>query len=120
MSAIADLLIPNLQGNILDQVIKVDMNAFHKYVPLSSLSFPFSSLDLFLTFVCSYIVVYIIVTLLLGLFSAIQTYCFQLVGKKMLYDIQVALFHNVIQQDIAFFDGYSSFIPSPSPSTLNF
>ena len=40
MSAIADLLIPNLQGNILDQVIKVDLNAFHKYVPLSSLPSP--------------------------------------------------------------------------------
>eukprot|EP00026_Physarum_polycephalum_P013449 Phypoly_transcript_13850.p1 GENE.Phypoly_transcript_13850~~Phypoly_transcript_13850.p1 ORF type:complete len:302 (+),score=12.56 Phypoly_transcript_13850:99-1004(+) len=82
LSSLASVLLPNFQGAILDQVIKLDMQGFHKYI-----------------------ILYVVANALIGLFSSLQAFGFHYVGKHMLYDVQVALFSNVLRQDIAFFDG---------------
>lgn len=102
LSSLASILLPNFEGTILDQVIKMDMSGFHKYIFLFFF-FNYSSNN-----IVRYIILYIVANALCGLFNSIQSFCFNYVGSQLLYDIQVALLHNVLKQDIAFFDGYTN------------
>jgi len=78
----AQLILPNYQGKILDDVIKGDYPTFA------------FDIKLFLGF-----------TIAVGILGGIRNICFNLVGQKMANEIRNRLFRSVIIQDIVYFDG---------------
>jgi len=49
--------------------------------------------------------VFVGVSVITGVFGALQALCFSLVGRKLAFTIRSTLFNTLIHQDIAFFDG---------------
>jgi len=76
------LLLPQTQGAILDSVIRTDRGAFTRNIQM-----------------------YILYSVLTGLFGAIRSLCVDIVGKKMSNEVSNKLFGAIVTQDIAFFDG---------------
>eukprot|EP01119_Soliformovum_irregulare_P019240 TRINITY_DN6045_c0_g2_i1.p1 TRINITY_DN6045_c0_g2~~TRINITY_DN6045_c0_g2_i1.p1 ORF type:complete len:919 (+),score=271.48 TRINITY_DN6045_c0_g2_i1:119-2875(+) len=84
-SSLTNILLPNYQGLILNDVIAGNRMEFK-----------------------GNIMRYLFLSLALGIFSGIRSLCFGLVGKKMLYDVQGKLVQSIFIQDVAFFDGIST------------
>lgn len=85
ISSFMSLVLPHLQGQILDSVIARELPVFKRTVIL---------LVLFSVFT--------------GVFEAIRNLCFAVVGKKVLKTLQDRLFMGIIIQDIAYFDSTTS------------
>lgn len=85
VTSVAGLIIPRLQGHILDHVISVDIVSFRR--------------DVFRMAMCS---------LVAGIFGGLRGLCFSVVGKRVLKDLQDRLFRGVVIQDIAYFDATTS------------
>jgi ABC-type siderophore export system fused ATPase/permease subunit len=81
VSTTASLLLPNYQGQILDSVIQSDKSQFKR--------------DIYL---------YLFVSIATGLFGAVRSLCFSVVGTNIAMDVRDSLFSNVIIQDITYFD----------------
>ena len=76
---------PRIQGSILNTVVEEDTHDFYYWMKL-----------------------YVIAAVASGLFGAIQSLCFNIVGRKLANTIRTRLFKGMIRQDVAFFDGNSS------------
>jgi ABC-type multidrug transport system fused ATPase/permease subunit len=83
INSAASLALPNYQGKILDQVVKEDRKSFANDV---------------MTYLC--------LSLVLGVFGAVRSLCFNIIGRRIANTIRETLFKKMIIQDIAFFDGY--------------
>ena len=91
VNAASQLLAPNVQGSILDDVVnavggKEDAKAAF-------------SRD---------IKIYIAVSVATGLFGSIRSLCFSLIGSKISNDVRNELYTSILRQDIAFFDSVTS------------
>eukprot|EP01127_Copromyxa_protea_P014688 TRINITY_DN4142_c0_g1_i3.p1 TRINITY_DN4142_c0_g1~~TRINITY_DN4142_c0_g1_i3.p1 ORF type:complete len:887 (+),score=187.45 TRINITY_DN4142_c0_g1_i3:40-2700(+) len=84
-TAAANLLIPNFQGKLFDDVIKLDREAFK-----------------------SDIVKFLVISLLMGVFGSIRNLCFLLSARRITNVIRNQLYCAILRQDIAFFDGTST------------
>ena len=91
VNAAAQLFAPNLQGQILDDVIR-GVNG----EPGAGLEFTRD------------IQFYIAVSVVTGLFGSIRSLCFSLVGSKISRDVRDQLYSSILKQDIAFFDSVTS------------
>ena len=102
--SVINLFLPNLQGQIMDNVIVargVCSNASnHPDVP-AGLSCD-GARDQFETTVLHYLILAIV----LGFLGGLQSLSFMVVGRKIMVHIRGQLFQRVIVQDIAFFDGF--------------
>lgn len=85
ITSAAGLILPNYQGRILDDVIKMNESLFRA--------------DVF------FMAMYSLVT---GIFGGVRGLCFSVVGKRVLKTLQDKLFNGVIIQDIAYFDATTS------------
>jgi len=81
-TSVANILLPNYQGRILDSVINSDRSSFTSQIQL-----------------------YIVVTVATGLFGGARSLLFSLVGSRMANAARNKLFRSIIVQDISFFDG---------------
>jgi len=80
-----NLALPDYQGKIIDKIADVDKPGFLDAVR-----------------------VYFIIMCLQGLFSAGYNAAFGVVSRRVLYAVRTQLFNNVLDQDVAFFDGTTS------------
>ena len=79
------LFTPHIQGAILDQVASADALAFTDSITL-----------------------YVIASLLGGLFQGAQQLSFSIIGRRLANLVRNRLFTGIVRQDVAFFDGNSS------------
>uniref|UniRef100_A0A0G4ICQ3 Uncharacterized protein n=1 Tax=Chromera velia CCMP2878 TaxID=1169474 RepID=A0A0G4ICQ3_9ALVE len=79
------LLLPRLQGNIIDSLVNPNEEDFRKYV-----------------------VLYVIFSVAAGLFGGVQSLCVEIVGRKLQNAVRVHAFRVVVGQDVAFFDGLTT------------
>eukprot|EP00048_Salpingoeca_helianthica_P017049 m.235427 g.235427 ORF g.235427 m.235427 type:complete len:701 (+) comp20065_c0_seq1:721-2823(+) len=84
-NTLASLLLPNYQGQILDRVVQQDSSGFKESVLL-----------------------YMGLSIATGLFGALRSLAFSIVGRKISAEVRIRLFRSAIMQDIAFFDGMHS------------
>eukprot|EP01038_Epipyxis_sp_PR26KG_P016156 gene16156-21962_t len=80
-----NLLMPNVQGTILNSVVEGDDKVFNYWVKA-----------------------YLIISISSGFFGGIQSLCFNVVGRKLTNTIRKKMFRGIVIQDVAFFDGNSS------------
>jgi ABC-type multidrug transport system fused ATPase/permease subunit len=83
INSAASLMLPNYQGKILDFVVLNDRASF-----------------------ASHVMIYLGLSIILGLFGAVRSLCFNIIGRRIANTIREKLFKKMIIQDIAFFDGY--------------
>ena len=81
----ASLLMPSIQGNILNAVVDENHEKFDYYVKA-----------------------YLLVSVLTGFVGGIQSLCFSIAGRRLANNIRKKLYEGIVVQDIAFFDGNSS------------
>jgi len=82
VNSVVNLMLPNYQGKILDDVIRKDVDTFQK--------------DIYL---------YVGLSVSMGLFGGIRNLCFNVVGRKMGNEVRNKLYASIMMQDMAFFDG---------------
>eukprot|EP01041_Mallomonas_annulata_P009444 gene9444-19619_t len=79
------LLLPRIQGDILDSVVHETTSHFNEAVRF-----------------------YLLVSVLSGFFGGAQSLCFNIVGRKLSNTVRRRLFKGIVVQDVAFFDGNTS------------
>eukprot|EP00923_Selenidium_pygospionis_P038686 GHVN01067334.1.p2 GENE.GHVN01067334.1~~GHVN01067334.1.p2 ORF type:complete len:857 (+),score=123.30 GHVN01067334.1:4809-7379(+) len=77
-----DLMIPQYQGKIFDNVIKGDAEGFK-----------------------SVLTVYVICNVLMAMFRGLQDLCVTVVWRYLRFEARMKMFEAVLKQDLAFFDG---------------
>lgn len=96
VNAASQLFAPNLQGEILDDVISgvnaPDSAGRHRAFAQFTKDIQF----------------YIAVNVATGLFGSVRSLCFSLVGSKISNDVRNGLYTSILRQDVAFFDSITS------------
>jgi len=85
LNSVANLLLPNFQGTILDKVIERNHDEFK-----------------------TNILQYLVLSIAMGFFGSIRGICLNIVARRMAMGTRNALFRAIMVQDIAFFDGMKS------------
>ncbi len=83
--SVLSLFVPRIQGNILDAVVGDNHHRFNYWIKA-----------------------YLVISILSGIFSGLQSLFFNIVGRKLSNTIREKLYRGIVMQDVAFFDGNSS------------
>jgi ABC-type multidrug transport system fused ATPase/permease subunit len=102
LSVISQLVLPHFQGKIIDKVIPLDNNDNNGGSGGSD--HPKYDRHGFV----HYITIYVFVMLAQGAISTLYSALFTLISRRLKFTIRNALFEQILQQDVAYFDGTES------------
>jgi hypothetical protein len=87
---LSGLYLPNYQGKIIDRVVPDDSGEYDKSGFINDVK------------------IYLFIMLAQGAFSTIYSAAFQLVSRRLVFNIRNTLFRKILVQDVAYFDGTES------------
>mmetsp|Transcript_2144 Transcript_2144/g.4280 ORF Transcript_2144/g.4280 Transcript_2144/m.4280 type:complete len:596 (-) Transcript_2144:143-1930(-) len=85
LSSAATLALPRYKGQVIQRVVDKDRHRFEQDIRM-----------------------FIVLSVVTGLFGAVRNVCFRVVGRRISCNLRNKLFNSIIKQDIAFFDGTST------------